>query len=42
MNKVINEPNVEPSRQQGTKMYTKLKLTNEVGMVGCFLTSMEK
>lgn len=42
MNKVNNDPNVDPSKQQGTKMYTKLKFTNEVLIVGCFLTNIEK
>lgn len=35
-------PNVEPSKQQGIKTYTKLKFTKEVSRTGCLLKIIEK
>jgi hypothetical protein len=42
MNSVIRDPNVDPNKQHGTKMYTKLKFTNDVYLYGCLLTNIEK
>jgi hypothetical protein len=42
MNSCINAPNVDPSKQQGIKTYTRLKFTNDVLIDGCFLKTIEK
>ena len=41
MNLEISDPKVEPNKQHGIKIITKLKFTNDVILVGCYLIKIE-